>query len=150
MIGPPALKLRIKKFLSNSASGAATVDGVVLAVVVAGDVAAVTGVMPATGEIAAAAGLAIMAGDAREGGAGGGDWPKEVSTSVMEQKLAISSVFIEVIGKFFRPEFPMRICALFILKEISASPAKLSRLSFRRFRIWRATNFIRIIRPFGL
>src|SRR5204862_5067482 len=63
MIGPPALKLRIKKFLSNSASGAATVDGVVLAVVVAGDVAAVTGVMPAAGEIAAAAGLAIVAGD---------------------------------------------------------------------------------------
>jgi hypothetical protein len=105
MIGPPALKLRIKKFLSNSVSGAATADGVVLsagaalAVVVAGDVAAVTGVMPVAGEIAAAAGLAIVAGDAAAGG--GGDWPKEISTSVTEQKLAISSVFIELIGKFF-------------------------------------------------
>jgi hypothetical protein len=35
------------------------------------------------------------------GGGGGGGWPNEVSTSVTEQRLAISSVFIGLIGKFF-------------------------------------------------
>jgi hypothetical protein len=37
---------------------------------------------------------------------GGGGWPKEVNTSVTEQRLAISSVFIGLIGKFLsRLEF---------------------------------------------
>ena len=62
-------------------------------VVVAGDIAAVAGVMPAAGEIAAATGLVIVAGavggvPARlAGGApagGGGVWPKEVNMSVTE------------------------------------------------------------------
>jgi hypothetical protein len=101
MIGPPLRKLSTKKFLSNAVSGTAGVAagevlaaaGGALAVVVAGDIA-VAGVMPA-----AAAGLVIAAGalGAVAGLAGevpGGGWPKEVSTSVTEQRLAISSVFI--------------------------------------------------------
>jgi hypothetical protein len=71
--------------------------------------------MPAAGEIPGAAGLVIVAGavgGAPAGlagdvpGGGGGGWPKEVDTSVTEQRLAISSVFIGLIGKFFsRLEF---------------------------------------------
>jgi hypothetical protein len=79
-------------------------------VVVAGDIAAVAGVMPAAGETAAATGLVIVAGavggvpaglPGGVPGGGGGVWPKEVDTSVTEQRLAISSVFIGLIGKFF-------------------------------------------------
>jgi hypothetical protein len=114
MIGPPLRKLSTKKFLSIALSGIAAADGLApaagatLAVVVAGDIAAVTGVMPAAGETAAAAGLVIVAGAV--GGApaglagdvpGGGGWPTEVNTSVTEQRLAISSFFIGLIGKFF-------------------------------------------------
>jgi len=81
-----------------------------LVVVVTGDIAAVTGVMPATGEIPGTAGVIAVAGavagvPARLAGVppagGGGVWPKEVNTSVAEQKLAISSFFIGLIGKFF-------------------------------------------------
>jgi hypothetical protein len=120
MIGPPLRKLSTKKFLSIALSGIAAADGLALAagetlaVVVAGDIAAVTGVMPAAGEIAGAAGLVMVAGAV--GGApaglagdvpgGGGGWPKEVNMSVTEQRLAISSVFIRLIGKFLsRLEF---------------------------------------------
>jgi hypothetical protein len=134
------LKLRTKKFLSISVSGTAAFalgdplgDGeapVVVVAVVAGDVAVVAGVVPATGEMpgaavagATAAGLVVViagdvAGIAGEvagaigafaaglvaggppGGrltgdvGGGGGWPNEVSARVMEQRLAISSVFI--------------------------------------------------------
>jgi hypothetical protein len=122
MIGPPLRKLSTKKFLSIALSGIAAADGLTLAagetlaVVVAGDIAAVTGVMPAAGEIAGAAGLVIVAGAVGgapaglagdvPGGGGGGGWPKEVNTSVTEQRLAISSVFIRLIGKFLsRLEF---------------------------------------------
>jgi hypothetical protein len=62
--------------------------------------------MPAAGEIAAATGLVIVAG-AVGGvpaglaggvpGGGGGGWPKEVNTSVTEQRLAINGVFIGLI-----------------------------------------------------
>jgi hypothetical protein len=77
-------------------------------------VVVVAGVMPAAGEIAAATGLVIVAGAvggvpaglAGDVPGGGGGWPKEVNTSVTEQRLAISSVFIGLIGKFFsRLEF---------------------------------------------
>jgi hypothetical protein len=34
-------------------------------------------------------------------GGGGGGWPKEFKTRVTEQRLAISSVFIGLIGNFF-------------------------------------------------
>jgi hypothetical protein len=78
---------------------------VALAVVVAGDIAA-AGVMPGAGEIPETAGLIAVAGalggaPAGLAGGGGGGWPKEVNTSVTEQRLAISSVFIGLIGKFF-------------------------------------------------
>ena len=80
--------------------------------VVAGD-AAVSGVTPAIGD-PATAGLAIVAGAVAAAaglagavtGGGGGGWPKELKTRVTEQRLAISSVFIGLIGKFFsRLEF---------------------------------------------
>src|SRR5471032_516238 len=108
MIGPPLRKLSTKKFLSIALSGIAATDGLALAaggalaVVVAGDVAAVAGVMPAAGGTAAAAGLVTVAG-AAGGAAGsvGGVWPKEINTSVTEQRLAISSFFIDLIGIFF-------------------------------------------------
>jgi hypothetical protein len=102
--------LSIKKFpvVATSdiaaAAGLALVAGGALAVVVAGEIAAVAG------DIAGAAGLVTAAGAfgaAAAGlvsdvaGGGGGDWPKEVNTKVTELRLAISSVFIGLIGKFF-------------------------------------------------
>ncbi|HEX7516556.1 MAG TPA: hypothetical protein VF345_04645 [Chthoniobacterales bacterium] len=142
MIGPPLRKLSTKKFLSIALSGIAAADGLALAagetlaVVVAGDIAAVAGVMPAAGESPGAAGLVIVAGatagfEAGGGTAGatgppggltgdvpgGGGWPKEVNTSVTEQRLAISSVFIGLIGKFFPGsnsdrDFPVRLSSM--------------------------------------
>jgi hypothetical protein len=118
-------------------AGAGEVPAVVVVVVVAGDIALVAGVVPAMGEIpgAVAAGLVPVtggiagvvtgavtgftaAGDmAVVGGApggrftggalGGGGWPNEVSAKVTEQRLAISSVFIGLIGKFSRARIPM-------------------------------------------
>jgi hypothetical protein len=114
MIGPPLRKLSTKKFLSSALSGIAAADGLALAagatlaVVVAGDIAAVAGVMPAAGESPGAAGFVIVAGAVGSAPAGlagdvpgGGGWPKEVKARVTEQRLAISSVFIGLIGKFF-------------------------------------------------
>jgi hypothetical protein len=103
MIGPPLRKLSTKKFLSNALSGMAGAAGLALAaggalaVVVAGVVTAVAGVIAA-----AAAGVVTAAGAAAGAAAGsvGGAWPKEVNTSVTEQRLAISSFFISLIGKF--------------------------------------------------
>jgi hypothetical protein len=81
------------------------------AAIAAGDTA-VNGVMPGAGEIPETAGLIAVAGvptgEAPEGG-GGGVWPKEVHTSVTKQRLAISSVFIGLIGKFSPARFPIRI-----------------------------------------
>jgi hypothetical protein len=116
---PPALKLWTKKFLSISLGtgvGAGVLvlaAGGALAVVVAGDMA-VSGVTPAAGDMAMA-GLIIVAGAVAAAaaglagavtGGGGGGWPKELKTRVTEQRLAISSVFIGLIGKFLsRLEF---------------------------------------------
>jgi hypothetical protein len=59
------------------------------------------GDMPGAGEIPAA-GLAKVGGAAGDvPGGGGGGWPREVNTRVTEQRLAISSVFIGLIGKLF-------------------------------------------------
>ena len=102
------------------------------------------GDMPGAGEIPETAGLMAVAGVPRgeaPGGGGGGVWPKEVHTSVTEQRLTSSSVFIGLIGKFFPARFSDE--ALFILNELSASRAKLSRMSFRRFG--GATKLVRII-----
>jgi hypothetical protein len=61
---------------------------------------AAAGLIIVAGAVAAAAGLAgAVTG-------GGGGWPKEFKTRVTEQRLAISSVFIGLIRKFFsRLEF---------------------------------------------
>jgi hypothetical protein len=110
---------------------------VVVVVVVAGDIAVVAGVVPAAGEIpgAVAAGLAPVTGGtagvvagagavtgavaglvAVVGGApgglfggalGGGGWPNEVKARVTVKRLAISSVFIGLIGKLSRARIPM-------------------------------------------
>ena len=80
----------------------------------------------------AAGGTGGRAGGGAFGGAGGA-WPNDVNASVTEKRLTSSSVFIGLIGKFFPARFSDE--ALFILNELSASRAKLSRLSFRRFRI---------------
>src|SRR5436190_7818459 len=86
------------------APGEALASGVTLAIAVAGVMPA-TGDIPAAGDIAAA-GEIPAAGLAAAGGGGGGGWPKEDNARVMEQRLAISSVFIGLIGKFFsRLEF---------------------------------------------
>jgi len=145
-------KLSTKKFLSNSLCGVGLAVGeplgegeapaVVVVVVVAGDMAAVAGVVPAMGEIPGAvaagfvpvtvapgaggtaglvtgavtgltaAGLVAVVGGAPGGrlvggAVGGGGWPNEVSARVTEQRLAISSVFIGLVGKFSRARFPM-------------------------------------------
>jgi hypothetical protein len=144
----------------------------VVVVLVAGDIALVAGVVPAIGEIPGAAGLIAVTGGtagavmgavagltaagliAVVGGAPGGlfagdvggAWPNEVSARVMEQRLAISSVFIGLIGKFFPSSNSDELDILF--KEISASRAKLSRVSFRRFG--GATKLVRIILPRGM
>jgi hypothetical protein len=111
MIGPPLRKLSTKKFLSNALSGTAGVAagatlaaaaGEAIAVVVAGDITAVAGVVPGTGGLIAVAGEVTpggLAGDVPAGGGGG--CPKEVNTSVTEQRLAISSVFIGWLESFF-------------------------------------------------
>jgi hypothetical protein len=98
--------------LSNAPSGIAGVAagltlaaaaGEAIAVVVAGDITAVAGVIPGTGGLIAVAGEVTpggLAGDVPAGGGGGG-CPKEVNTSVTEQRLAISSVFIGWLEGFF-------------------------------------------------
>jgi hypothetical protein len=63
----------------------------------AGDMAT-AGLVMVAGAVAAAAGAAGLAGAVT---GGGGGWPKELKTRVTEQRLAISSVFIGLIGKFF-------------------------------------------------
>jgi hypothetical protein len=131
--------LSTKKFLSNSLIGVpvglgeavAAGDAAVVVVVVAGDIAAVDGVVPGTGDrpgavaaglvvvvvvvaglvTGAVAGLTAVVGGApgalAAGDAAGGGWPNEVSARVTVQRLAISSVFIGLIGMLSRPRFPM-------------------------------------------
>ncbi len=105
--------------------------GEVVVVEIAGDIAVVAGVVPATGESpgavaagfvtaagAVTAGLVaglragfdtgggtagatgLLGGAVTAGGGGGGTWPNEVNAIVTEQRLAISSIFIGLIGKF--------------------------------------------------
>jgi hypothetical protein len=145
---------------------AAAGEVAVVLVVVAGDIAAVEGVIPGAGErpatvaeapgavvvvvvvagLIAVAGLVagavvvlagavagLIAGGAPGGLFGGGwlageGWPKELKAMVTEKRLAISVVFIELIGKLFRPLIPLELGIL--IKEISASRAKLSRMGF--------------------
>jgi len=122
MIGPPFLKLSTTKFLSifsfgavGLAAGDVTAAGTTLAIA-PGDITA-AGDMPGAGEIPAA-GLAKVGGAAGDvPGGGGGGWPREVNTRVTEQRLAISSVFIGLIGKFFpgstlEKDFPFRLSSI--------------------------------------
>jgi hypothetical protein len=103
--------------------------------------------MPAAGEIAAATGLAIAAGDAAAGG--GGDWPKEVNMSVTEQRLTISSVFIELIGKSFRLEFDEDVRSLYPQRGKCES-SKTFAFVFSTFRILaKPPTLFRIIQAFG-
>ena len=114
--------------------------------------------MPAAGDIPGAAGLVIVvgavaavtgfAGDVP--GGGGGDWPKEVNTSVTEQRLAISSVFIELIEKFFRLEFDEDLRSIYPQRGKCES-SKTFAFVFSTFRILaEPLSLFRIIRPFGL
>jgi hypothetical protein len=77
---------------------AGVMAGAVVVVVVAGDMTGAAGLMAAAG----GAPGGFVAGDV-----GGGVWPNEVSARVTEQRLAISSVFIGLIGKFSRARVPM-------------------------------------------
>lgn len=147
----------------------------VVVVVVAGETPA-TGETPMTGEIAVAGVMPVVAGETPvigetpvvAGGiagliagaagvvtaaglvvVGGGEvWPNEVSATVTEQRLAISSVFIGLFGKFSRARIDELVI---LLNEISASRAKLSRLVVSTFRIMvGATILVRITRPRGM
>lgn len=71
-------------------------------VMVAPGTAGAAGVVSGTAGLTAAAGLVVVGGAV--GGAVGGVvvWPNEVSARVTVQRLAISSVFIGLIGKFSR------------------------------------------------
>jgi hypothetical protein len=120
-------------------------------VVVAGDVSA-AGDMPGAGEIAAA-GLAKVggaAGDVPSGGGGG--WPKEVNRRVTEQRLAISSVFIGFIGKFFPgSNLDKRISRFVYPQSGKLESSKTFAFVFSAFRILaEPLSLFRIIRPFGL
>ena len=93
-----------------------------VAVTVAPGTAGAAGVVAGAG--LTAAGLVVV---------GGGEvWPNEVSARVTEQRLAISSFFIGLIGKFSRARIDELVI---LLNEISASRAKLSRLVVSTFRI---------------
>jgi hypothetical protein len=162
MMGPPFLKLSTKKFLSKAPSGIAAGEalapaaGEAIAVVVAGDMAAVAGVMPAAGETAAAAGLVIAAGAVAAAAAGdvpggGGDWPKEVNARVAEQRLAISSVFIGLIGKFFSGSNSDEDLQSVYPQRGKGESSKTFAFVFSTFESWRIPlMLVRIIRPFGL
>ena len=100
-----------------------------------------------------AAGLVAVVGGAPGGrlvggAVGGGGWPNEVSARVTEQRLAISSVFIGLVGKVFPGTNSDELFIL--LNEISASRAKLSRMSFDVLVPGGATILVRIIRPCGM
>jgi hypothetical protein len=118
------------------------------ALVVAGDIAAVAGVMFAAGEIAAATGLVIVAGavggvPARlAGGApgGGGVWPKELNMSVTEQKMAISSVFIGLIGEFFPGSNSDENVQSVYPQRGKGESSKTFAFVFSAFGSWRTTN----------
>ena len=187
-------KFSTKKFLSNAlCSGvglglgvpAAAGEVAVVLVVVAGDMAAVDGLIPGAGErpetvadtpgavvvVVVVAGLIAVAGlvagavvvlagavaglVAAVGGTpgglfgggwlAGGGWPKELKAMVTEKRLAISVVFIELIGKWTRPLIPLELGIL--IKELSASRAKLSRMGFL---FGGATKLVRIILPRGM
>jgi hypothetical protein len=163
MIGPPFLKLSTKKFLSKVPSGIeagealAPAAGEAMAVVVAGDIAAVAGVMPAAGETAAAAGLVIVAGAVAAAaagevpGGGGGGWPKEVNARVAEQRLAISSVFIGLIGKFFSGSNSDEDLQAVYPQRGKGESSKTFAFVFSTLESWRIPlMLVRIIRPFGL
>src|SRR5438105_5042727 len=103
MIGPPFLKLSIKKFPVSASvdmpgtpfAAAGDAAPVVVVVVAApGVIAVMAGVIAATGDVAAAAGLVIAAGAvampaglACVPGAVGGVWLNKVSTKVTMQRL---------------------------------------------------------------
>jgi hypothetical protein len=109
-------------------------------VVVAGDVSA-------AGEIPAA-GLAKVGGAA---GGGGGDWPREVNTRVTEQRLAISSVFIGLIGKFFPGSNSGNDFPFVYPQSGKLESSKTFAFVFSAFRILtKSPRIFRIIRPFGL
>ncbi len=97
-----------------------------------------TGLVPVTVAPGTAGAAGVVAGTAGLTAAGlvvvgGGEvWPNEVSARVTEQRLAISSFFIGLIGKFSRARIDELVI---LLNEISASRAKLSRLVVSTFRI---------------
>jgi len=126
----------------------AEAPGAVVVVVVVAGLIALAGLVTGAGAVVVLAGAVagLIAGGAPGGlvagdwfGAGAG-WPKELKTMVTEKRLAISVVFIELIGKLFRPLIPLELGIL--IKETSASRAKLSRMGFL---FGGATKLVRII-----
>jgi hypothetical protein len=139
-------------------AGVTLADGTTLAAAT-GDAAAVTGVMPATGDTPGTAGLANAGavGTAAAGlagvvpGGGGGGWPTEVKTRVTEQRLAISSVFIRLIGKFFPARIPISIYVFVYPQSDWGESSKTFTFVFSTFRILaKPLSLFRIIRRFGL
>jgi hypothetical protein len=123
----------------------AEAPGAVVVVVVAGLVTGAVVVLAG-----AVAGLIAVVGGAPGGLFGGGwfageGWPKELKAMVTEKRLAISVVFIELIGKLFRPLIPLELGIL--IKETSASREKLSRMGCL---FGGATKLVRIILPRGM
>ena len=87
------------------------------------------------GGAAGSAGAAPVAGaSAGEPVAGGGVWPNEVSTSVREQREAVSSFFIGVEGKFCLPaRHQSDDCPVVIRNGITLSRAKLFAILIQHF-----------------
>lgn len=98
------------------------------------------GVSPGrVGVVAAAGGVpARLAGDAPAGG--GGVWPKELKTSVTEQKMAISSVFIGLIGKFFPGSNSDEDVQSVYPQRGKGESSKTFAFVFSTFGSWRTTN----------
>jgi hypothetical protein len=155
MIGPPALKFRMKKLLLGAgAAGAAGLASAPAAGATAGEVAAAGAAVPDTGGIAGAVvepgaaateapGAALSAGAAAAGedataevsvgsagvvaGLAAGSWAKLVSAVVMRQRLTISVFFILAGG--VRQKIP----ALMDIPVYHKGNARSSRKSFCAF-----------------
>jgi hypothetical protein len=89
-----------------------------------------------------------LAGDVP--GGGGGGWPKEVNARVTEQRLAIRSVFIGLIGSFFSGSNSNEDLGLVYPQRGTCESSKTFAFVFSMFLILaEPLTLFRIIHPLG-